>query len=88
MTQQLKLFFSVFQRFSVLPVMRKIVTLFYRHSDSGMYDSRSIGIALVTAEKWFIVGSSMLFCVVFLAIADLGGTLSDLFWFWVSRIFL
>eukprot|EP00977_Amphora_coffeiformis_P016603 scaffold5169_cov172-Amphora_coffeaeformis.AAC.34 len=72
----------VFRRFSVLPVMTKIRDMYYRHSDSGMYDSRSIGIALVLAEKWFIVGSSMLFCVVFLAIADLGGSFQQLFWFW------
>uniref|UniRef100_A0A7S3LEU5 ABC transporter domain-containing protein n=1 Tax=Amphora coffeiformis TaxID=265554 RepID=A0A7S3LEU5_9STRA len=73
---------GIMSMFSVLPVMTKIRDMYYRHSDSGMYDSRSIGIALVLAEKWFIVGSSMLFCVVFLAIADLGGSFQQLFWFW------
>lgn len=76
-----------FLRFAVVPVMTKIRDMFYRHNDAGMYDSRSIGIALATAEKWFICGSSALFCVVFLAVADFGANLNELIWFWVSFSF-
>lgn len=39
---------------SVLPVMTWIRDMFYRHDDSGMYDSLSLGFALGTAEQWFI----------------------------------
>jgi len=56
---------------SVLPVMTWIRDMFYRHRDSGMYDSLSMGIALGVAEKWFILLSSTLFTVVFLAVAGI-----------------
>lgn len=39
---------------SVLPVMTWIRDMFYRHNDAGMYDSLSLGLALGTAEQWFI----------------------------------
>lgn len=52
---------------SVLPVMTKIRDMFYRHRDSGMYDSISMGLGLGVAEKWFILLSSTLFTIVFLA---------------------
>ena len=52
---------------SVLPVMTWIRDMFYRHRDAGMYDSASLGIALGTAEQWFIAMSCALFCVVFLS---------------------
>lgn len=42
---------------SVLPVMTWIRDMFYRHSDSGMYDSLSLGFSLGTAEQWFIAVS-------------------------------
>jgi hypothetical protein len=57
---------------SVQPVMTWIRDMFYRHRDAGMYDSRSIGIALGIAEELFIASSSALFCVVFLASSGLG----------------
>jgi len=46
---------------SVLPVMTKIRDMYYRHRDASMYDSVSIGIALGSAEKWFIVLSTAIF---------------------------
>jgi len=40
---------------SVLPVMTGVRDMFYRHRDSGMYDSASMGLALGVAEKYFII---------------------------------
>jgi len=57
---------------SVLPVMLKIRDSFYRQRQSGMVDDVSFSMALGVAEKWFIVVSSFLFCVVFLPCAGLG----------------
>ena len=57
---------------SVLPVMLQIRDNFYRQRQSGMVDDASFAIALGVAEKWFIVVSSFLFCVVFLPCAGLG----------------
>ena len=56
---------------SVLPVMTKIRDMFYRHRDAGMYDSAALGLALGMAEKYFIVLSTLLFVVVFLASSNL-----------------
>ena len=57
---------------SVLPVMHKIRDSFYRQRQSGMVDDVSFAMALGVAEKWFIVFSCFLFCVVFLPCAGLG----------------
>jgi hypothetical protein len=51
---------------SVLPVMLSIRDMYYRHKAAGMLDGRSVGRALATAEKWFIILSSLLFCFVFI----------------------
>lgn len=56
---------------SVLPVMLKIRDSFYRHRQSGMLDDVSFALGLGVAEKWFILVSSFLFCVVFLPCAEL-----------------
>jgi ABC-2 type transporter len=72
---------------SVLPVMTRIRDMFYRHRDAGMYDSVSIGLALGVAEKWFIVLSTVLFCVVFLLAADIGNGVYGLISFWVRPSF-
>jgi ABC-2 type transporter len=69
--------------FSVLPVMTKIRDMFYRHRDAGMYDSYSIGLALGVAEKGFIVVSSALFCLVFLAASGLTNDIRSAIAFWV-----
>lgn len=68
---------------SVLPVMTKIRDMFYRHRDAGMYDSYSMGLALGVAEKGFIVASSALFCLVFLASSGFSDNVSGLIGFWV-----
>jgi len=52
---------------SMLPVMNKIRDMFYRHNNAGMYSSETMGIALGVVEKWFIVFTTMVFSVVFLA---------------------
>lgn len=54
---------------SVLPVMLKIRDSFYRHRAAGMIGSNSVALGLGVAEKWFIMLSSALFCVIFLATA-------------------
>ena len=71
---------------SVLPVMMKIRDMFYRHRDAGMYDSASMGLALGVAEKYFILLSTTLFCLVFLATSDLENGVRGLIGFWVSSI--
>ena len=68
---------------AVLPVMTKIRDMFYRQRDAGMYDSASLGLALGTAEKYFIVLSTALFVLVFLATSGIGDGKS-LIGFWVS----
>jgi hypothetical protein len=57
---------------SILPVMTWIRDMYYRHRDTGMYDSASIGVALGSAEEPFICLSTLLFCVVFLTTSGLG----------------
>ena len=56
---------------SVLPVMLKIRDVFYRHRAAGMLDNISLGWALGTAEKWFIVLCSFFFCLVFIGVSGL-----------------
>lgn len=67
---------------SVLPVMTWIRDMFYRHRDAGMYDSLSLGVALGTAESWFICISSILFCIVFLITSGVGFGVKRLIGFW------
>jgi hypothetical protein len=70
---------------SVLPVMLSIRDVFYRHRAAGMLDNISLGWALGTAEKWFIVIASFLFCLVFIGVSGLPvGTLKRAIRFWVS----
>jgi hypothetical protein len=70
---------------SVLPVMLSIRDVFYRHRASGMLDNVSLGWALGTAEKWFIVLASFLFCLVFLGVSGITtGLLRRAIRFWVS----
>ena len=71
---------------SVLPVMLKIRDIFYRHRAAGMLDNVSLGWALGTAEKWFIVLSSFFFCFIFITVAGVteGDTLRRAIHFWVS----
>ena len=58
---------GVLAQLSVLPVMRSLRDIFYRHRAAGMYSSISMGIALGVVEKWFIVFSTLLFATVFLS---------------------
>jgi hypothetical protein len=66
---------------SVLPVMLSIRDMFYRHRASGMVDSKSLGWALGSSEKGFILVSSTIFCIIFLGVA---GADRGLLEFWVS----
>jgi hypothetical protein len=56
---------------SALPVMLSIRDMFYRHKAAGMLGYSSVGRALATAEKRFIVIASLLFCVVFLPVSGI-----------------
>lgn len=56
---------------TVLPVMLSIRDVFYRHRAAGMLDNVSLGWALGTAEKWFIVVSSFLFCLVYVGVSGI-----------------
>lgn len=67
---------------SVLPVMLGIRDSFYRQRAAGMYGFSSLGWALGTAEKYFIVISSGLFCVVFLPCIGVGISIVRGFAFW------
>lgn len=70
---------------SVLPVMLSIRDVFYRHRSAGMLDNVSLGWALGTAEKWFIVLASFLFCLVFLGVSGIStGLMRRALRFWVS----
>lgn len=51
---------------SVIPVMLSIRDMYYRHKAAGMLGSRSVGRALASAEKRFILISAVLFCVIFI----------------------
>ena len=59
---------------STLPVMTKIRDMYYRHHAAGMYDSLSLGWALGSAEKIFIVMSCLIFVVVFQATASMNNS--------------
>jgi len=67
---------------AVLPVMLGIRDNFYRQRAAGMYGFWSIGWALGSAEKWFIVLSSALFCVIFLPCLGIGLTFLRGLAFW------
>jgi hypothetical protein len=54
---------------SVLPVMLAIRDVFYKQRAAGMVDNTALGWALGTAEKWFMVLSSTLFCLFYLSTA-------------------
>jgi hypothetical protein len=71
---------------SVLPVMLSIRDVFYRHRAAGMLDNVALGWALGTAEKWFIVIASFLFCFVHTLVAGSSSRLlSRTIRYWVSR---
>mmetsp|Transcript_4399 Transcript_4399/g.11080 ORF Transcript_4399/g.11080 Transcript_4399/m.11080 type:complete len:1493 (+) Transcript_4399:44-4522(+) len=61
---------------STVPVMTNIRDMFHRHRASATYDSASIGWALGSAEKLFIVLSSAVFCIIF----QTTGSLNDSFY--------
>lgn len=67
---------------AVLPVMGPIRDNFYRQRAAGMYGYWSLGWALGSAEKWFIILSSALFCVVFLPCVGVGLSFGQGFGFW------
>ena len=72
---------------SVLPVMLTIRDVFYRHRAAGMLDNISLGWALGTAEKWFIVISSFFFCLVYIGVSGFSvGILKRAILFWVSFV--
>lgn len=54
---------------SVLPVMLSIRDVFYKQRAAGMVDNTALGWALGTAEKWFMILSSFLFCLFYLSVA-------------------
>lgn len=73
---------------SVLPVMLAIRDVFYKHRAAGMTDSTALGWALGSAEKWFIILASALFCLFFLATAGTFPTsVVGSIKFWVSKMF-
>jgi hypothetical protein len=67
---------------SVIPVMLALRNNFYRQRAAGMTDHVSLSIALGVAEKWFIVISSFVFCLVFLGILGVTSRLGESFAFW------
>lgn len=72
---------------SVLPVMLNIRDVFYKQRAAGMVDDISLGRALAYAEIPFLLFSSFLFCLVYLATA---GTIVPITFvkclkFWVSH---
>ena len=72
---------------SVLPVMLSIRDVFYRHRAAGMLDNISLGWALGTAEKWFIVLASFLFVLVQVGVTGIPtGSLGRTIRFWVSAV--
>ena len=54
---------------SVLPVMLAIRDVFYKQRAAGMVDNTALGWALGTAEKWFMILASFLFCLFYLSVA-------------------
>jgi len=70
---------------SVLPVMLSIRDVFYRHRAAGMLDNVALGWALGTAEKWFIVMASFMFCFVNTAVSGIASRqLNRAIRYWVS----
>jgi hypothetical protein len=67
---------------SVIPVMLALRDNFYRQRAAGMTDHVTLSIALGNAEKWFIVISSFCFCLVFLSLLGVSGSLGRYFGFW------
>ena len=67
---------------SAIPVMLALRDNFYRHRAAGMLDHTTLAIAMGVAEKWFIVISSFVFCVVFLAMLGLSDRIGEGFAFW------
>lgn len=67
---------------SVLPVMKQIRDQHYRQRAAGMLDDQSLAWALGTAEKYFIVVASVLFCIVFLPTAGLHFGIGKFVAFW------
>jgi hypothetical protein len=71
---------------SVLPVMLAIRDVFYKQRSAGMVDNTAIGWALGTAEKWFVVLASTLFCLVYLSTsATFPMSIRRALKFWVSE---
>lgn len=56
--------------------------MFYRHRDAGMYDSFSLGVALGSAESFFIAASSALFCLVFVSTSGIAYGVDRYFGYW------
>ena len=52
--------------------MSSIRDMYYRHKAAGMLETRSIGLALARAEWRFIVASSSLFTISFVALVGMG----------------
>jgi len=72
---------------SVLPVMLSIRDVFYRHRAAGMLDNVALGWALGTAEKWFIVMASFMFCFVHSAVSGMASQLlSRTIRYWVRQL--
>jgi hypothetical protein len=68
--------------------MLAIRDVFYKQRAAGMVDNTALGWALGTAEKWFMILSSCLFCLVYLSTAGtFPMTLRKAVRFWV-RYFL
>jgi hypothetical protein len=73
---------------SVLPVMLAIRDVFYKQRAAGMVDNTALGWALGTAEKWFMIMSSFLFCLVYLSAAGtFPMSLRRAIRFWVRKYF-
>ena len=51
--------------------MLSIRDMYYRHKAAGMLSSHSVGRALATAEKRFIITSGVLFCLVFIPLSGI-----------------
>ena len=72
---------------SVLPVMLAIRDVFYKQRAAGMVDNTALGWALGTAEKWFMILASFLFCLFYLSVAGtFPMTIRRAIKFWVSFI--
>jgi uncharacterized membrane protein len=72
---------------SVIPVMTTLRDMFTRHRKANMYGADSIGLALGAAEKYFLIASSTLFCVVFLSVTRMAPfrNLKALVGYWVRH---